>query len=155
MTLPYQNSSTDPSKAQGRIQATLRKFGVNRIIFDDDIENCTINIMFQYNNLPVSLPVNYRVLGEKFLAEQPYTSRRRGSRADYEFAMYEKAFKASYAMLEDLVKSMISIVNVGVYSFEEVFLGFFMGKDGRRVSEVLVPQLQNFSSKFLLTEGNK
>lgn len=44
-------------------------------------------------------------------------------------------------------------VNVGVYSFEDVFLGFFMGKDGRRVAEILVPQLQNFSSKYLLTSG--
>jgi len=153
MALPYQNSSTDPSKAQGRIQATLRKFRVGRIIFDDDIDNHTIKIMFSYNNLPVVLPVDYKELGDKFLEQEPYTSRRRGSKADYEFAMYEKAFKASYAMLEDLVKAMISIVNVGVYSFEDVFLGFFMGKDGRRVAEILVPQLQNFSSKYLLTSG--
>lgn len=155
MALPYENSNADPMKAQGRIQAILRKFGIQRILFDDDIENSTITIMFKFQDMPVKIPVNYKELAKKFMEVEPYNSRRRCSRQDYEFKIAEKAYKASYSMLEDLIKSMISIVNLGAFSFEEIFLGFFMGKDGKRVSEVLVPQLNNFRGVgFQLTEGD-
>lgn len=154
MGLPYSNSSADPMKAQGRIQVILRKFGIQRILFDDDVENHTITIFFKCKDLPVKIPVNYKDLAAKFLEQEPYNSYRRCKEADYVFKLNEKAYKASYSMLEDLIKSMISIVNLGAFSFEEIFLGFFVGKDGRTVSEVMVPQLGGFrGAGFQLTEG--
>jgi hypothetical protein len=156
MSLPYENSNADPMKAQGRIQQILRKFGIQRIVFDDDIENNTITIIFKFQDIPVKIPVNYKELAQKFMDVEPWNSRRRCSSEEYEFKIAEKAYKASYSMLEDLIKSMISIVNLGAFSFEEIFLGFFMGKDGKRVSEVLVPQLNGFKGAgFQLTEGGQ
>ena len=148
--IPYINSKADPMRAQGRIEATLRKFGVQRVQFDHDIEHFTLTVIFKYRDLPVCFPVNYKKLGETFLEIQPYTSRMRCSREEYTEKMYDSAFRATYSLLDDLVKSMISVVNLGAYKFEEIFLGFFMGADGTRVSDLLVPQLENFSSKYLL-----
>lgn len=156
MALPYRNSSADPMKAQGRIQATLRKFGVGRIIFDDDVENKKITISFKYKDMPVSLPLDYGDLAKKFSEQDPYTSRKRGTRPDYEFKLSEQAYKAAYSMLDDLIKSMISIVNLGAYEFEEIFLGFFVNNNGVRVADIIVPRLkEGIGPRFQLSETNQ
>jgi len=148
--IPYMNSSADPHKAQVRIEASLRKFGVSRVRFDHDIDNCELRIEFIFRKLPVCFPVNYKDLGKKFLELEPYTHRKRCSRSEWEQKIYDTAFRATYSMLDDLIKSMISVVDLGAYKFEEIFLGFFMGNDGTRVSDLLVPQLEHFSSQYLL-----
>jgi len=132
----------------------IQQKGIQETFFGDDIENSTITIIFKFKDIPVKIPVNYKELAEKFMDVEPWNTRRRCSLEDYKFKVAEKAYKASYSMLEDLIKSMISIVNLGAFSFEEIFLGFFMGKDGKRVSEILVPQLNGFKGVgFQLTDG--
>jgi len=154
MSLPYANSTANPMQSEARIKSSLRKFGVGMIVIADDIDNSIISIMFKYNGLPVSLPVDYGKLAGRFMEDKPHTSRTRSTLDNYEFKMKKQAHSAAYSIMEDFIKSMISMVETDIFTFEEVFLPFFVGKDGKRVAEVMIPQLSTFKGAgFLLTEG--
>lgn len=154
MTLPYQNSKADPSRAQGRINAILRKFGVSRIIFDDDVDQKIIKINFIFNSMPVSMPVDFGKLAKKFLEQKPWNNYRRMSEEDYIFKVSAGAHSAAYSLIEDMLKAKLSIINLGINSFEQEFLGNFVNRNGEILSEILLPKLQGFiDSRFQLTDG--
>jgi len=54
--MPYSNSKARPEEAQGRIRKTLKKFGVDRIPFDEDFRNHAIYVCFKYRNYQSPFP---------------------------------------------------------------------------------------------------
>lgn len=156
MSLPYQNSVACPVMSQGRINAILRKFGVSRIIFDDDIKQKIIKINFIFNSMPVSIPVDFGKLAQKFIEQKPYNNHRRMSEEDYLLKVHSQAHSAAYSLIEDMLRAKLSIINLGINSFEQEFLGNFVNRNGEILSEILLPKLQEFiDSKFQLTDGKQ
>lgn len=154
MSLPYANSKASPQQAQARIQATLRKFGVSRISFEEDFEQCTLTVRLQYKDYPVSIPVDYGRLAEIYLEEDPYTSRKRMTRQAWEDGKREVAYRAAFSLLEDYLKSMVTIVEMGVFSFEEIFVSYFVGPGGKRLGEIFKQRLPALiSGQLALGEG--
>lgn len=142
--LPYSTSKADPSKAQKRIRALLQKFGVDRISFDEDFRACEISIKFLYDDYPVKLPVSYTVLADMYLEEDPWTHRKTKSEDEWIAEKREVAYRASFSVLEDFLKGSITMVTMGLFSFEEAFIGHFVNSEGQRLGEVLAPKLQSF-----------
>lgn len=153
MTLPYSHSKANPAQAQERIRKTLMKFGVQRIGFDEDFEARRIIVRFKYNNAPISMPVDYGKLGEVYIKNDPYTYRKRGTRADWEAHKHEVAHRASYSLLEDYIKAMVTIVTMGISTFEEVFLSHFTGPGGVRLGDVMARRLPLFTETGQLALG--
>lgn len=153
--LPYSDSKCNPVEAQQRIRKTLLKFGVDRIIFDEDFKNFTIFVKFQYKGYPVSIPLNYDQVSKRYQKDDPYNpSRRRITRAEWEDRHRETAYKASFSILNDFIKSMVTIVELGVFSFEEIFFSCFQGANGQRMGEVIKKELPNIvSGRFALGPG--
>jgi len=139
--MPYSNSKARPEEARGRIRKTLKKFGVDRISFDEDFRNHAIYVCFKYRNYPVSIPVNYGALALNFLKQEPYNSRRRCSREEYEEKKREIAYRAAFSILEDFIKSMVTMVEIGIFSFEEIFVAYFVDQNGRRLGELFKKRL--------------
>lgn len=145
MTLPYANSKANPAQAQERIRKTLMKFGVSRISFDEDFEKRIVIVKFTYKNFPITMPVDYGRLAEVYMKEDPWSYRKRGFKVDWEAQKREIAHRASYSLLDDYIKSMVTMVSMGISSFEEVFLSHFTGPTGLRLGDVLVKRLPEYT----------
>ena len=133
---PYFKSHASPMLAQGRIKELLRKFGVQMVTVADDFEAHEVYIIFKYRNIPVKIPLNYGRLALKWLEDQPYAYRMRSTRAEYEARIKETAYRASYSILEDFLKAMVTMVDLGIRTFEEVFLADFDTAEGQRFGEL-------------------
>ena len=150
--LPYENSTADPTKAQGRIRETLMKFGVDRIGFEEDLKHFEIIVRFAHRGCNVSLPVNYGRLADIYIEADPWTTRKRQDEEEWNAKKREIAYKASYSILEDYLKGMLAMVELGALPFEEVFLSHFIDKQGRRLGQVITPMLPDFASGKLALE---
>lgn len=139
--LPYSTSKSDPTKAQRRIREMLLKFGVDRIIFDDDFKQFELAVMFVYKDYPVRLPVNYGKLAEMYLKEDPYTSRKHCVQDEWEADKRDIAYRASFSLLEDFLKGLVTMVEMEIFSFEEIFIAYFTNSQGQRLGQVLVKNL--------------
>ena len=154
--LPYMNSRCNPVEAQQRIRKILLKFGVDRIIFDEDFKNFMVFVKFQYRNYPVCIPINYDNVSKIFRKQDPYGSRKRISSDEWESRHRETAYKAAFSIIEDFIKSMITMVELGVFTFEEIFVSYFIGANGQRLGELFTKRLPELiGGKLALTEGKE
>lgn len=154
--LPYTNSQCNPVQAQARIQKLLVKFGVDRISFTLDVKRGELAVSFVYQGYPVKLPVNYVALADRYLAEDPYTSRKRTTEAEWIAAKRDISSRAAYSILEDFLKGAITMVEMGVLPFEDVFIGSFVHASGQRLGDMLTPNLPDFiHGRLALMEGEK
>ena len=144
--LPYENSTANPAKAQGRIRETLLKFEVDKIGFDEDLKNFEVMVRFTHRGCNVSLPINYSRLADKYIENDPWTPRKRYSKREWNDRKREIAYKASYSILEDYLKGMLVMVELGGLPFEEVFLSNFINGQGLRLGQVMTPMLPDFAS---------
>ena len=150
--LPYMDSKCDPVHAQQRIRQTLLKFGVDRISFDEDFKAFTIYMKFRYKDYPVCVPVNYGEVAKRFMIAAPRTLRTGASK--WEQKHRDKAYRASFSIIEDFIKSMITMVELGVFTFEEIFMCYFMGPNEKRLGEYLVKVLPDYiGGQLALPEG--
>jgi hypothetical protein len=139
--LPYSTSQTDPFKAQSRIRNTLKKFGVNSISVSEDYEKHTIDISFQYKQYPVSIPIEYGKLAQMYIDADPYTSRKRMTREGWEESKREIAYSAAFSILEDYLKAVTIIIELGVRQFEDIFFTSFVNQNGVRIGDLLIDKL--------------
>lgn len=154
--LPYSKSTASPRAAQERIRKTLIKFGVDRISFDEDFKNKTLSIHFQYRDFPVTIPIDINALAETYLDADPYTYRKRGTRTEWEERIKETAERAAFSLLDDFVKGMVLMAEMGVFSFEEIFISYFVGKNGKRLGEEFKECLPQWvAGQKALTEGDE
>ena len=152
-SLPYSQSKTNPVIAQTRIKEMLRKFGVMRVIFIEDFELMVVAVNFIYKDYPISLPIDYKSLGEMYLKADPYTNRRKCKREEWAAKKHEIAYRASFSLLEDLLKSLITVVELGLFSFEEIFIAYVTNSQGIRFGEVVKDKLPEFVSGELVLTG--
>ena len=142
VSLPYSTSTANPEKAMKRIRDTLRKFGVSSISFIEHYEQKTVEVAFKYKQYPVAIPLDYGKLAERFMERDPYNrSRKRIKKDEWENRWKETAYNASFSILEDILKSLTTVVELGVFSFEEIFFCSFVGPDGKRLGERLTAEL--------------
>lgn len=152
--LPYATSKADPAKAQQRIRDTLIRFGVSRIIFDEDFENNVLSVKFTFKNLPVVLPINHKRLAEAYIKADPWTRRKSQSKDAWHEKKRDIACRASFSLLEDFIKSMVLMVEIDMFSFEEIFMSHFINEKGERLGDMIAHRLPEFVSGGLaLTDG--
>ena len=153
--LPYSSSKADPSRAQKSIREMLHKFGVSKVGFEEDLFNFTVIIYFTYNNLPVSIPVNYKDLADMYIEEEPWTYRRKCTRDEWETSKREIAYRASFSMINDFLKGLITMIELGAFSFEEIFMSYFTDSQGVRLGQHLAGRLAEFCAGQLALSSGK
>lgn len=139
---PYSKSTASPTAAEHRIKEMLRKFGVQMVSITDDYENKTIFILFKHNGIPVKIPLTYGILADKWLKENPYTFRHRMPREKHEQNIKDTAYRAAFSILEDFLKALVTMVDMGVRTFEEAFLGDFIMQGDQRMVEIMLPKIK-------------
>lgn len=136
MSLPYQNASSG-QKAIGDIQQMLRQFGCQRFATGEDYETGDVFIEFEHQGRPVRMAASARGYAAAWLRENPYSFRRKCSKAQHEAKALQIGSIAVYSILRDWVKGQITAIEVGALTFEAAFLSHILLPSGRRVIDEL------------------
>ena len=135
-SVPYA-SATSGTAARAEITKVLRRFGCESIGFMDDYERHEVLLAFVHRGRQVQLPVSAKGWAQMYIKENPYSSRMRRSRHEYEMEALQQGHIAVNSVLRDMIKGQMTAVETGILSFEAVFLPFMLTNDGRPLIERL------------------
>jgi hypothetical protein len=131
---PYA-SATSGAAARDEITKLLRRFGCESVGFMDDFEKFEILLAFHHRGRQMQLRASAKGWAAMFLKENPWSSRRRDSRKDYEQAALRQGLIAVNSILRDWVKGQIMAVECGILSFEAVFMPYMLTNNGQTLIE--------------------
>ena len=134
MSLPYSNARSG-ANAIAEIQKMLKKFGCQKFATGEDFDTGELFIQFEHRGRMVNMKASGRGYAAAWLKENPWTSRRKGSRAQYEAKALEIGSIAICSILRDWVKGQVTAIEVGMFSFEGAFLSHMMLPSGISVIE--------------------
>lgn len=132
MTLPYA-SATSGKGAMTEVQKILQGFGATSFGYMEDFHDGTLTVQFQWRDRRVTIKANAKGYAQALMREKPFTSRMRGTKADYEEKCLKQGQVAVYSILRDWIKGQITAVEVGMLSFEGAFLGQILLPNGETV----------------------
>lgn len=135
MTLPYANAQSG-DRALGEIQNILRGFGCSKFGSGFDFDTGELFVQFERKGQQVMLKASSKGYAAAWLKENPWSSRKRCDKVEWESQALEKGSVAVYSILRDWIKGQVTAIETGILTFEGAFLGHMMLKDGRRVLEV-------------------
>jgi hypothetical protein len=136
MALPY-SSATSGKAAMGEVQRILQGFGASSFGHMEDFHTGTLTVQFVWKERRVTIEANAKGYAAALLREKPYTSRMRGSKADYETKCLKQGQIAVYSILRDWIKGQVTAVEVGMLSFEGAFLGQIMLPNGGTILQLV------------------
>ena len=152
--LPYVSSKVEVGRSQQRIMTMFRRFSVDSFSFHEKPCSGEFIIQFQYRGFPVSLPFSSEGVFQAYLRTEPWTHRKRKTKAQYEEEIREQSGRSIYRLAEDLLKAQFAAIEFGLISFEDAFLGsFFDMQSGKRLAEVMIPRLKDYVGGRLALKG--
>ena len=134
MSTPYANASSGAS-ARDEITKVLRRFGCESVGFMDDFEKYEVLLAFKHRGRQIQLTASAKGWAQMFLKENPWTSRRTGTKHDYERKALQQGLIAVNSILRDWIKGQVTAVECGILSFEAVFMPYMLTSDGRPLIE--------------------
>src|SRR6202012_3165198 len=83
-------------------------------------------LAFKHRGRQMQLRASAKGWAAMFLKENPWSSRRRDTKKDYEQAALKQGLIAVNSILRDWVKGQIMAVECGILSFEAVFMPYML-----------------------------
>lgn len=139
MSLPYENA-TSGDRAIGEIQKILRAFGCNKFGHGTDWDTGEILLQFEHQGRMINLRASAKGYAAAWLRKNPYTHRRRASKAEWESKALSIGQVAVYSVLRDWVKGQTTAIETGILTFEAAFLSHIQLPSGRSVIEHIQAQ---------------
>lgn len=134
MPLPYSSASSGKN-AISDIQKMLKKFGCAKFATGEDFDACELFIQFEHRGRMVNMKASSKGYAAAWLKENPWSSRRKGNRAQHQSRALEIGSIAVCSILRDWVKGQVTAIEVGMLSFEGAFLSHMMLPSGISVIE--------------------
>lgn len=138
-SLPYENATSGES-ALVDVQKILAKFGCSQFGTMQDVEKGETILQFRHRGKDVSLIVSWRGYATAFLKTHPYSRRTRMSETVYQKRALEKGKIAVCSILRDWVKAQITAVEVGMMTFDAVFMPHILLPTGKRIVDFIKEQ---------------
>jgi 4-hydroxyphenylpyruvate dioxygenase-like putative hemolysin len=132
MALPYENA-TSGANALEEIGKILTRFGCARFGTMTDNEAGELLVQFTHLGTDVSVRASYRGYAAAWLKEHPHSARTRATKVQHERKAVEQAKISVCSILRDWLKSQITMIEIGILSFEGAFLGQIMLTNGKSV----------------------
>ncbi len=150
MKLPY-SEATSGKRAVEDMKKILNNFGASKFGVMEDFNSGVVTVQFVWRDRQVTIDANAKGYAAAWLKENPWTQKRRRSKADHDQLALKKGNIAVYSILRDWIKGQITAVEVGMLSFEGAFLGQIMLPNGQTVLEQvqkseILPQIENKTS---------
>ncbi|WP_128292049.1 hypothetical protein [Afifella aestuarii] len=134
--VPYA-SATSGAAARAEISKILQRFGCSSVGFMDDYEAKEVVLAFTHRGRNVQLRASARGWAAMYLAANPWTPRRRNSRAQYEADALNQGLVAVNSILRDWIKGQVTAVECGVLSFSAVFMPHMLSHEGKTLIELV------------------
>lgn len=134
MTLPYSNA-TSGGAALDEIGKILTRFGASRFGTMTDNSAGELLVQFTLRGTDVSVKASYRGYAAAWLRENPYSARRKATKAQHEANAIDQAKISVCSILRDWIKGQVTAIEVGILTFEGAFLGQIMLSNGKSVLE--------------------
>ncbi|WP_338822730.1 hypothetical protein WDM22_02080 [Bradyrhizobium septentrionale] len=106
-----------------------------QIGFMDDFAEHSVLLAFKHRGRPIQLRASAKGWASMWLKENPWSSSRRMSQAQWERAALDQGLIAVNSILRDWTKAQITAIETGILSFEAVFAVHMLLPDGRPVLE--------------------
>ena len=143
--MPYERA-TSGAAAREEVVRILRRFGCESVGYMDDFANSKVLLQFTWRGNRVSFEASAAGWANAYMRNKPYTSRTRGTKADYERRVLNQGLIAVDSILRDWVKGQMTAVECGIMSFADVIMPYVLLPDGRRLidhaQEKLLPPPQ-------------
>ena len=136
MPLPY-SKATSGKGAMNEVQKILQSFGATSFGCMENFEDGTLTVQFMWRERRVTINANAKGYAAALMREKPFTTRMRGSKAQYEAKCLKQGQIAVYSILRDWIKGQITAVEVGMLSFEGAFLGQILLPNGGTILELV------------------
>lgn len=134
MSVPYAGATSGAS-ARAEITKLLQRFGCESVGFMDEFSDHSVLLAFKHRGRDVQLRASAKGWAQMYLKENPWNSRRRDKKHEYEQAALRQGQIAINSILRDWVKGQLTAVECGVLSFEAVFMPHMLTNDGRPLIE--------------------
>lgn len=132
--VPYEHA-TSGNKAKLEIEDLLLNFGCTGFGSYENVEREEVLVQFVYRGQEVSVSASYRGWAETWLEANPWTSRKRISKADWRTRAIGQGRLAVWSVLRDQLKGHLTAVLCGINSTKHAFLPWMVTDDGRTVAE--------------------
>lgn len=136
MTLPYASARSGVA-ARDEIIKILQRFGCSSVGFMDEFETNSVLLAFTWRDRPVQMKASAKGWAAAYLRENPWTNRRRSSRADYEADALRQGMIAINSILRDWVKGQVTAIETGILTFDHVFVPHMLTQDGTPAIEIM------------------
>lgn len=136
MTLPYAKA-TSGRNAMEDIRKTLMAFGASKMAPVEDFENGTVKIVFEHRGREVEVEASAKGYAAAWLRENPWSTRMKRTRAEYEAAALQQGLVSVWSILRDWIKGQVTAVECGILSFESALLGQMRLESGVRAIDYL------------------
>lgn len=118
----------------------LRRFGCENVGFMDDFEKHEVLLAFKHRGRAVQLHASAKGWASMYLKHNPYNSRRRVTRQQYEQEVLQQGHRAVNSIIRDWVKGQITAIECGILQFDHVFMPYMLTSSGRTVLDHLREQ---------------
>lgn len=135
--VPY-HSATSGEKALSEIQKILSGFGCDKFGNFTDQTKGTVAVQFVYRDRTVQVEASAKGWAAMYLRQEPWSSRRKGTKEQYELKAIAQGQIAVYSMLRDWIKGQVTAIESGILTFEGAFLGQILLPSGKTVLEHVV-----------------
>lgn len=137
--VPYA-SATSGASARDEVTKLLRRFGCESVGFMDDFSANEVLLAFTHHGRQIQLRASAKGWAQLYLKENPWSTQRRSTRAEYDAAALRQGLIAVNSILRDWVKGQVTAIECGVLSFEAVFMPYMLLADGTQLIEKLREQ---------------
>ena len=134
MNVPYEGA-TSGVKAREEINKILDSFGCDSIAWMDKKREGTVYLGFEWKGKRFQLKASASGWAAMYLRSNPWNSRRKLNRSDYEQKALEQGVIAINSVLRDWVKGQITAIETGILSFQTVFMPHMLTHEGKTLAE--------------------
>jgi len=136
MTTPYAGAIAG-TRAREDTTKILRRLGCDEVGFMDFNSTHEVMLAFTYRKQQYQFRVSAKGWAARYLRDNPYSTRMRKSRTEYEQQALEQGRIAINSVIRDWAKGQVTAIESGVLSFEHAFTPWALTFDGRPLIERL------------------
>ncbi len=134
MALPYSNS-TSGRAAIDDIRKTIQAFGCSKFAPMEDFTEGKVTIQFEFHGKMVQVDASAKGYAAAWIRSNPYNSRMKRSKVEYERYALEKGQIAVWSILRDWIKGQLTAIETGILSFDAAFLGQILLPTGETIHQ--------------------
>lgn len=136
MTIPYAEAVSG-RRARDEITRLLSAWGCAKVGFLDDFERGALTLHFEHRGRIVQIEASARGWAERWLAENPWSHRRRSGEREWKRRAWEQGAVAVNSILRDWIKGQLTAVECGLLPAAALFHMWTLDDGGRRPVDAL------------------